>query len=274
MKLKLLLFILLVASGIAYAEDLPGTRDSVFSAVLNEQRILQVYLPKDYKPGTQNKYHPANGIVLKDKPYTIYNVSGRRDMKYTIDGAAPNPESPMLDEKTILSSPAKLSIKAFTPGGKYKPLKKLENAIQGGLSYAYYEGTWTEMPLFKKLNPKQKGIATEDWNFNKLPSKINFACVFDGFIEIKEEGYYVLCTKADDGSKLYLNNKLLIDYVAINGERSLQSFLIPLKKGFYPIRLEYLQEEGNADLRLSYIVPGGTGPIEVPYDLLYSSKSK
>ena len=42
--------------GVARAQDLPGKRDSINSAILNEKRIIQVVLPRGYKPGTADKY--------------------------------------------------------------------------------------------------------------------------------------------------------------------------------------------------------------------------
>ncbi|MDQ3393432.1 MAG: alpha/beta hydrolase-fold protein, partial [Bacteroidota bacterium] len=40
----------------AIAEDLPGKRDSVYSAILNQNRIFQVLVPEDYKPGSTDKF--------------------------------------------------------------------------------------------------------------------------------------------------------------------------------------------------------------------------
>ncbi|RYE42946.1 MAG: hypothetical protein EOP48_23150, partial [Sphingobacteriales bacterium] len=165
------------------------------------------------------EYHPMNGIVLKDKPYVIHNVSGFKDSRYTTNGISPSLESPNFAEQMTFSGEMKLNIKAFTPRNRYnksisgnfilgsapEPIKTPAKFIPGGLAYTYYEGNWLEMPDFKKLKSKKTGIADKDFTFNKLPAKTQFACIFEGLIEIKEEGYYVLCTDADDGSKLYLN---------------------------------------------------------------------
>lgn len=40
----------------AAAQGLPGKRDSLYSEILKENRIIQVLLPEDYKPGSKNKY--------------------------------------------------------------------------------------------------------------------------------------------------------------------------------------------------------------------------
>src|SRR6187549_20344 len=40
----------------AVAQDLPGKRDSLYSEILKEKRILQVLLPENYRPGSEEKY--------------------------------------------------------------------------------------------------------------------------------------------------------------------------------------------------------------------------
>lgn len=38
------------------AETLPGKRDSLYSAILKEERVIQVVLPDNYQPGSKEKY--------------------------------------------------------------------------------------------------------------------------------------------------------------------------------------------------------------------------
>jgi predicted alpha/beta superfamily hydrolase len=57
----------------AAAQDLPGKRDSIQSAALKEKRYLQVVLPRNYKPGSADKYDVL--YVLDDgNTKTINNV--------------------------------------------------------------------------------------------------------------------------------------------------------------------------------------------------------
>jgi hypothetical protein len=90
-------------------------------------------------------------------------------------------------------------------------------------------------------------------------------------LEIKKEGYYHFSIGADDGAKLYLKDKLLLNDDRPHVLGSPQSFLIPLKKGFYPVRLEYFQRGGDARLRLKYVTPGEKEPIDIPLDHLYNA---
>ncbi|HYO21052.1 MAG TPA: alpha/beta hydrolase-fold protein [Flavisolibacter sp.] len=229
------------------------------------------------------EFHPMNGIVLKDKPYTVFSFGNYRSLRYTTNGSMPTAASAKMEKENTFTGPVELNIKSFTHKGRYdkiakghfvlgeapEPLTKADKLTQGGLSYTYYEGRWDSIPDFKKLKAVQSGFIDKDFTFQKLPSKTNFSCLFQGYIEIKEEGYYIFVLDADDGAKLFLKDKLLIDYDGQHSRRESQTFLLPLKKGFYPVRVEYFQKEEGMDLRLGYVTPGSKKPVPVPLEVQY-----
>lgn len=230
------------------------------------------------------EFHPMNGIVLKDKPFTLYCFSDFPIMRYTNDGTVPTLTSTAIQKENTLSGPGVVNIKLFTPRGRYdkeatgrfiegealKPIAKSDKLKAGGFSYSYYEGKWDSLPNFKKLKPLQTGLTDKEFTFQKLPSSTNFACLFQGQLEIKEEGYYIFVLDADDGAKFFLRNKLLINYDGVHKARTTQTYLIPLKPGFYPLRLEYFQKEGSKELKLWYVLPGSKQPIPIPVEVQYS----
>ena len=232
------------------------------------------------------EFHPMNGIVLKNKPYRIQTAGNLPELRYTTDGNPPTSSSLKMEKVNTFSGPMKLMIKS-TPKGKAKyekittgnfvserapsPLAKPADFKSGGLSYSYYEGEWDSLPNFKTLKPIKSGVADKDFNFSKLPSKNNFGLVFEGMLEVKEEGYYVIGVSSDDGARLYLKDKLLINHDGLHGSQSPHTFLIPLKKGFYPVKLEYFQKGGGSDLKLNYILPESEKAVDVPSELLYNA---
>jgi predicted alpha/beta superfamily hydrolase len=236
---------------------------------------------------TANKpieYYPMNGIVLKDKPYVIHANTNFSELRYTTNGTVPMSSSPRIEKINKFFGPMKLMIKSFNQKGKYEkvvtgnfvleeppsPVAKTKNYKPGGLSYSYYEGEWDSLPDFKILKPVKSGIGDKDFNLAKLPSKNNFALQFEGMLEIKEEGYHLISIGSDDGSKLYIKDKLIINNDGLHGSHPPHSFLIPLKKGFYPVKLEYFQRGYGADLRLKYVVPGKEEAVDIPSELLYN----
>ena len=140
------------------------------------------------------------------------------------------------------------------------------------MHYAYYEGEWSQLPDFGKLKPVQSGIAGKDFDLAKLPRQTNYGCMIEGFIEIQKDGYYIFVLDSDDGSKFFLDGKLLIALDGLHGSGNPRTFMVPLEKGFYPIRLEYFQNGGGALLKLDYVVPGEgkPHPVAVPLELQYS----
>jgi hypothetical protein len=54
-----------------------------------------------------------------------------------------------------------------------------------------------------------------------------------------------------------------------------KSFILSLKKGFYPIRVEYFQKDGDRKLELEYVTPGNIDKkhwVAIPLELQYSKK--
>jgi hypothetical protein len=71
---------------------------------------------------------------------------------------------------------------------------------------------------------------------------------------------------------LYLGDQLLIAYDGTHGSGNPKSYLVPLEKGFYPVRLEYFQQGGGAHLMLLYVPPGEEQPQPIPFDLRYGKR--
>jgi predicted alpha/beta superfamily hydrolase len=228
-------------------------------------------------------FHPMNGILLKDKPSPIYFTNNFPEMRYTVDGSEPNRKSPKAESGMLINGPAQLIVKLFSASGKYDLMvkgsftlgetlsaspksKKIKN---GGLKYACYEGTWDKIPDFKKLKPVKTGIADSLFSFKNLPLKINFACLFEGYIEIAEDGNYIFATSTKNASRLYIGNELIINDDGIHSTEMTNSFIVPLEKGFYPFRLEYFQKDADPALQLIYLKPGAENPTPIPYKYQY-----
>lgn len=232
--------------------------------------------------------HPQNGIVLKDKPYKVwvFRDSELIPARYTIDGSEPTVQSELVKQETILSGAAVFTAKTFGPRATYnktyqaiftegemmKAAKQPKNLKPGGWRYHYYEGVWDSLPDFSKLKPVQTGIAGEGFQFAQLPKQTNFALVVEGYIELKESGYYLFILDSDDGSKLFIGNKLIINHDGLHATGKDKTYLLPMEKGFYPVRVELFQKEGGVNLNLMYITPAikEPRPVRVPVELQYS----
>jgi len=228
-------------------------------------------------------FHPMNGIALKNKPFKIY-FYGNTNVRYTIDGTEPSAASGKADSVLTLAGPVELKARSFNvrgansvittgtfkEGKTLKASSKSGSVKSGGLNYSYYKGEWDSLPDFNKFTPVSSGRMDTAFNLDKLPDHNNFGCVMDGFLEIKEEGYYIFILDSDDGSKFYFNNVLLLINDGLHATGNAQTYMVPLQKGFYPIRVEYFQKGGGRGLNLLYVQPGDEQPCPIPFEALYS----
>lgn len=116
-----------------------------------------------------------------------------------------------------------------------------------GLRYSSYEGGWENMPDFKTLTPVKKGTATDFAVADIAPREDHWALEYNGFIKISEDNLYIFRVNADDAARFYIDGELVTDEITkIKGENV---GAVALKKGYHPIRIEYLEKEGNQRLR-------------------------
>lgn len=229
-------------------------------------------------------FHPQNGIFHKDHPITVINATGYPNVRYTTDGSAPTPESPKLEQRIELTEPCILKAKAFSPRGNNDsgtltgsfleedtpdPVKKVKGLESGGVNYSVYKGEWEVLPDFGKLKADLTGITDKKFTLDTIPYKEDYGILFEGFLKIEEEGNYVFVLSSDDGSKLYLGDKLLLDNDGLHAADETKTFNIPLKKGYYPVRLEFFQGRGGQALNFSYVKPGSNRPEPVPQEFLF-----
>ena len=230
-------------------------------------------------------FHPQSGIVSRDGEFNLFLISGQTSARYTTDGTEPTLESPKMEQLVQLKGPATVTVKTFTRRGNqydkvvigkftegetFPPLKKPKKVTSGGLAYSYYEGTWKSLPDFSNLKPSKTGKLDSTFRFENLPSKENYGCLFTGYLEIEKDGHYIFGLDSDDGSKFYLADKLLIDNDGLHATGNTRSSIVPLAKGFYPVRIEYFQGAGRTAVDLVYLPPGTRQPEKIPFERLYS----
>ena len=93
--------------------------------------------------------------------------------------------------------------------------------------------------------------------------RMNFYLEATGFLTIPESNNYVFRLVSDDGSRLYLDDRLLIDHDGPHGPSARDSELI-LEEGTYPVRVEFFQGGGGAALSLQWAKHGDDGFSVIP----------
>lgn len=145
---------------------------------------------------------------------------------------------------------------------------KEEELLPGSVVKVYDIAPNTQkIPTFSGTHkPKQAGILPNFDNisggdFKELEG--NFAIVATGYVKIDTTGTYTFHIWSDDGSKLYIEDKEVIDndgpHGAEYGEVS-----IAMSKGYYKFRLEYFQGGGGSFLSYNWKKPGDSDFEVIP----------
>lgn len=121
-----------------------------------------------------------------------------------------------------------------------------------GLHGRYYRGPSDDR--FKELVTERIDPKIE----LKLPEfpqgKTNFACRWTGFVAIPEEGKYKFTSASDDGQRVWVDEKLIIDDWNTHGVKSV-SGTIELTAGLHPIRVEHFQGDRGAAITVYWEGP-------------------
>jgi cbb3-type cytochrome oxidase cytochrome c subunit len=122
-----------------------------------------------------------------------------------------------------------------------------------GLGYEYYEQQLPELPEFDRLTPKTTGT-TDSFTLGVAERKNDFAIRFRGVIVTPKEGEYEFYTKSDDGSRLFIDDQLVVDNGGIHPEQERKA-KITLTAGEHAIRVLYFDGGGNTGLKVSWKGP-------------------
>jgi len=150
-----------------------------------------------------------------------------------------------------------------------KSFEKLSDNLDNplcGIRYSYYEGDWDSLPDFNKINAVKNGLLAEI-NFSPRRQVERFGFLFQGFIKIETAGVYRFSTESDDGSRLYIADKLVVDNDGLHGiiERS---GIIALSAGYHPVRIDFFEKTGGDDLKV-YIQPAGKQKVLINPETLF-----
>ena len=190
---------------------------------------------------------------------------------YTFNGDEPTERATLYDRPVWIFKPytlkARVYREGFHPGVTKNVIYDFVKSGVNGLSYKLYRGSFKKIPDMRRLKAVETGTVLKmNLNALEVPEE-NFALLFSGYINIDKKGVYTFYLSSNDGSKLFLNNKLLVDNDGEHGpgERSRK---IELSKGKHAIKVEYFQSGGGKMLRLYYKGPG-MPRREIPGSVLY-----
>ena len=82
----------------------------------------------------------------------------------------------------------------------------------------------------------------------------HFACEWTGKILVDDEGKYTFYTRSDDGSRLWINGKQIVDNWGLHGAREKRG-TVELKSGWHDFKATHFENAGGASMIVSWSGP-------------------
>ena len=141
-----------------------------------------------------------------------------------------------------------------------------------GLSYNYYEGSWSMTPDFAALKPAKSGTSA-NLDLAVRSRELNYAIRWQGYITIPASGVYTFETNSDDGSLLYLAGSTtpLVNNDGLHADQ-LRSASLFLAAGSYPLTASFFQLGGGQTMELYWSSNTGISRQRIP-DAAFSTKA-
>ncbi len=183
------------------------------------------------------------------------------EIRYTLDKSTPAPASPLYSEPIRLTRSALVSAGLFRDGEpvsgvreaffeKVPPRPGLRAAdAKEGLRYEYFEGDWTVLPDFDRIEPAASGTL-ETIGLETRRRDEHFGLRFTGFVEVPECAVYRFFIDSDDGSRLFIADELIVDNDGLHGPKEKWGE-IALGAGLHPITILFFQRTGGKVLKVS-----------------------
>lgn len=202
----------------------------------------------------------ANSVSLEWDPstddvgvykYDIY-INGLKS--YTVENTATDFSAYGLKKDSVYS----FVVKARDIAGNSSPRSNQVSAaaLNNGLAYRFYVGTWSALPNFNTLTPVATGYSAIP-DLSVRTQNDNFGIVWEGFIRIPVSGNYTFITNSDDGSKLWIDTQYdaaatpLVNNDGGHGAQDKEG-TVYLTAGMHKIAMAYFEIAGGETMTVSW----------------------
>lgn len=130
-------------------------------------------------------------------------------------------------------------------------------SLKNGLTGSYFSGQ-----NFEKLIETRRDKKIDfDWGLgNVIANHADYVSIrWTGKIKAPKSGKYTFITRSDDGARLWIDGKIIIDDWKPHAEEDHRA-KINLTEGYHNIKVEYFESEIMAAMKLSWVIPGTQRP--------------
>lgn len=217
--------------------------------------------PVVYKAPT---IHSPSDVLINPLKVSITPGSEHLDVRYTMDGSDPTPSSPLYKGPIGVSDTTTIRAASFegdrivssvvsTTVTKVSPWSSTQvDGLKSGWSCQEYAGDWDVMPDFTKLSARKSfhDGKLDVPRVKDVPEEY-VGRLYSGYVKIPADDVYDFALTSDDGSRLWIDDKLVVDNDGLHGAVK-KNGVAPLAKGWHMIRVEWFNKSGDASLSVDW----------------------
>ena len=192
--------------------------------------------------------HDAKGDGAVSLPHSV--PQGELDAKYSLGGLAEFLQHPLETRPSGRMPSLNLSLREAQDIAAYLLPHVPERA---GAAYSVYRGDWQRLPNFDELNPVRLGSA--EGITASVGEMDRFGLRWDARFAVPKTGTYRFHLGADDGARLFVDGKMIIDNDGIHGV-VWKNKRIQLGQGTHDLKVDYFEQAGGEELYLEVEGPG------------------
>jgi len=244
---------------------------------LSYDRAVELWKAKDKDRSLDRNFlfaHPvapkvdtAQRAFATEAQIGLFNSSRVGELRYTTDGSDPSRISRKYTGPIKVGKSTLLKAICTWPDGRvseplwaqfevgFANIPFSRAATKPGVLCEFYPGKFDHVPDFGQLTPTRQTILAAFGLGEPEPKEELYALRLTGVIEIPKDGSYRFWTGSDDGSRLWIGKRLVVDsdglhaYSEVSGE-------VALRKGSYPITVGYFEAGSGHFLRVFWSGPG------------------
>lgn len=173
---------------------------------------------------------------------------------------------------SILSARASNELEKLVGRAPEPPIEPAKKELQkkvSGLKAEFFSGRDLRNPITQQVD-LQVCLDTKGIRPSGVPRE-EFSARWRGYLFIEKEGVYTIATVADDGVRVKLNGRSIIDnwgdHRAVRDAKTLT-----LKPGYYELLIEYYQGGGDGEITLRWSLKDGFDDRIVTADNLFHER--
>ena len=130
------------------------------------------------------------------------------------------------------------------------PALKGVSPSRNGVRYTYYEGEVRRVDELDTLSIAGRGVLP-NFQIDGAKKAERFGFQYKTILKVEKTGHYLFTCLSNDGAKMWLDNKLILDNDGVHGTSRTEA-LATLDAGFHRVEVKYFQKTGDKEFKLTW----------------------